>query len=490
MPRFHNYLLFAALGLVACSSKKNNTPTPDAPNVQVDAAGPTCLTPTLGAVDINDPGDGTYIAWSGDATPDVSGASGNTSIYKYEFYTGTGLDPLGTGPIDLSAGTQANYKSCSACVRMISSDASGAVAKQFFQTGGTLTLTEDPFLNSKMVGTITGLTLTEVTIDSANGYTSTPVSGGTCISVGNVTLNHDVVPNAWTCDHAKYNDGTTCDCACGLADPDCDTASNPVAGCTGAQVCVNAACTDTCNVNVGPVGCTTGTCGYQTSTQDICYTDATVVDPAALGGTCASTTPLLCAVSNTVATGVCDDFIANDQKCRKACDANADCLGTENCLSLFSTVTKGFCAPKATQDTCQAAGTVVVNGAAVNGDSTYALSNYNLGLEPTACDGFSQKGPDVVYKVALTAGQAITVTLDQVTNANFDPSVAIVGPDTGTAGSVCDVSPIGCLKGADTNTGGMGETLAYTATTAGTYFLIVDSFSYPGGTFRLTVTSP
>ena len=53
------------------------------------------------------------------------------------------------------------------------------------------------------------------------------------------------MPNSWTCDHAKYNDGVTCDCTCGF-DPDCEPAGSvPVAGCGNAsQVCNNDS--DTC----------------------------------------------------------------------------------------------------------------------------------------------------------------------------------------------------------------------------------------------------
>jgi hypothetical protein len=105
-----------------------------------------------------------------------------------------------------------------------------------------------------------------------------------------------------------------------------------------------------------------------------------------------------------------------------------------------------------------------------------------MGLEGATCTNEIQfdggvPGGDVVYSVVLTANQAITVTLAGV-SADYDPALAVVGPGTGaTPAAVCDAMPITeCVAGADANVGGMGETVNYTATTAGTYYIIVDSF--------------
>jgi hypothetical protein len=487
------------IGLMACSKNNNNNNHPDAPTSgddapNIDAPNATCTATVSGAQVIDqNPGDGSSISWSAPISTDLGG--GGPANLSIQFYS-VAADPL-TGTIDLSAGDQNNFATCAACMLVFTTDTTGALVKTFYQSGGSLALTEDPLATSHLSGTITNLSLIEVTIDQTS-FMSTPVVGGVCLSLGTVTLASDAVPAAWTCSHALFSDGTNCDCACGAHDPDCDIAAAPVHGCTGTQVCANAdTCTDTCNVlTTPPVACPTATdtCGYENTaagaTTDICYTDPTVADPAILGGTCASTTPFLCAVTNTDAAGLCDNFFGVDSVCRKACDQNTDCnVATQVCTPLFATGTKGICEPKPPiNDTCTTSQLIVVGAAAVTGTSAFATSNYNSGLEAMTCTGFAQPGPDVVYKVVLTAAQAITVTL-ATTDANFDPSISILGP--GTAGAVCgdpaDTTAVTCLVGADANGKGMGETFPFTATTAGTYFIVVDSFSFPGGAFTLTV---
>jgi hypothetical protein len=490
------------LGLAACGSSNKNNGNPDAGSNQGSDSGPpidgpvdgtvapTCVTTTYGAQAIVDNTPGTDIVWGGDATPDQSG--GGTTQYTMEFYPN--LDA--SAPIDLSMGDFAQYATCLACFRVIAVAADGmTLAHMFFQDGGTLTLTADPNATSTLAGTITNLSLVEVTIDAQNN--STLVPGGICLAVGNVTLAADLVPADWTCDHAKFGDGTTCDCGCGDHDPDCDNTAAPVAGCPGTQTCLSDVCTDSCNVQSppAPVGCsaTAGVCGInlQNATTDACYADATLVDPAAVGTACASTT-LLCSVTGTDSRGLCDNFIGADSICRKECDANSDCVtATEVCSPLFATGTQGLCTPKPpANDKCSTAQAVTI-GTQINGTSLFATSNYNAGLD--TCTGFPQPGPDVAYKVTLAAAQAITITVTPTDLTSiFDPSVSILGP--GTAAAVCgdpaDTTAVTCLAGADNGASAAPETLAFTATTAGTYFIIVDSFENPGGAFTLLVTSP
>ncbi|NVB80833.1 MAG: hypothetical protein HOV81_20720 [Kofleriaceae bacterium] len=443
----------------------------------------TAIAPTQTLVDSTEDA----ILWSGPVTTNLGG-TGETNIYL-EFYSG--LQAL-TGAIDLAAGSQANYQTCAACIRVVALDAAGKLEKEYFQSGGTITLTEDPFTHQRMIGSVTNLSLVEVNIDRSDTcdetcYQSTPVAGGVCLSLGNLTLNADAVPAEWTCPKADYADGATCNCACGAHDPDCDVANAPVAGCTGAQVCGDEdTCIDVCNVlSTPPMGCPAGTCGFYSSTQDICYTDATLFDPAALGGTCASATPLFCGVANTVAAGLCDVFEGDDLGCRKACDDAADCAAGQVCSAIVGA--KGLCITPPANDTCETAATLTI-GTPVNGSTGGAASNYNAGLEAMTCTGGAQKGADVAYQVTLAANQAITVTLTNV-SPNFDPSLALLGP--GTA-AVCNANPItACVKGADANFDGDGETFTFTATTAGTYYVIVDTFyQTQGGKFTLTVTSP
>ncbi len=461
------------LGLFACSkdSPKN---TPDATPLP-DGTSNGCIATTFGAQDLIFPNDGMAVTWGGPITPGLTGAA--TSQIQFQFYQGVAV-----GAADLTMGVNANFSTCTTCVLAFARDATGKITKRFFQSAGTVTLTADPITGNTMAGSYTGVQLVEVTVDSMS--VSTPVVGGACLSIADATLAHDGVPNAWTCAKPAFNAGTDCDCACGVHDPDCDM-SNTVVGCTGTQVCANHdVCTDTCKVLAPTKGCTTGTCGFETSTTDICYTDATLIDAAAVGGTCTSTTALFCGVTSTIATGVCDSFVGNDLACRKACDADAQCGVGNVCSPVVGA--KGFCITPPANDKCQNATTIVI-GTPVNGDSTYAVSNYDNGLETAACTNGAQGGPDVAYKVVLTANQAITATLSAV-GANFDPSLAIVGPSANP--NVCDADPIVCDKGADVGLAGAGETVAFTAPSAGIYYIIVDTFSAPGGQFTLTVTSP
>jgi len=369
--------------LVACGGgSKNNTPDAsavDAPKT-VDAA-PVCTPSTvvLGTQDIQSTST-TALLWGGPVTTDLG--DGGPANFSFQFYSGIETSLMGT--FDLSMGNQADYKTCAACMLIGSTDSTGALARTYYQSGGTLTLTEDPFTNKKMLGTISNLAMVEVTIDP-NTSATTLVPNGKCISIGSVTLNHSAVPNAWTCAQAAFAAGTACDCMCGVQDPDCDTTPTPATGCTTNQLCSNALC----------------------------------VDPAP-------------------------------------------------------------------NDTCQLAQALTI-GTPKNGNTAGATSNYDLGLEGAACTGFTQKGPDVAYSVALTAATAYTFTLTNVA-PQFDPSISLVGPG---APAVCDVSPVVCLAGADAGLKGDGETFAFTPTTTGTYYLIVDSNAMTGtGAFTITVTSP
>lgn len=474
------HALVSLLLVAACGGgDSDNNPTPDA--APTPDTGPSCTMTTLGGAQAFVDGSDSAILWSAPIATDLGG-TGETLI-NFEFYSG--IETSLSGTIDLAVGNQANYKTCAACIRVLTINAAGdAIEKTWFQTGGSITLTEDPFTNQKMLGSADNVTLAEVTVDPMT-FESTLVPGGTCLSLGSIQLMADAVPAAWTCAKEAYDDGTTCNCACGEHDPDCDIMAAPVAGCTGAQVCGrDDTCIDVCDVlSTPPVGCPTGTCGFESATRDICYTDAAVVDAAALGGTCAGNA-LFCGVANTVATGLCDSFEGDDKQCREACDATADCAATEVCAPIIGA--KGLCITPPVNDTCELAQLITI-GTPVNGRTGGAGSNYNAGLEAATCTGVSQAGADVAYRVVLTANQAITVTLSNV-SANFDPSVALVGPGAAT---VCNATTIACLKGADAGVEAEGETFTYTATTAGTYYLIVDTFyRTQGGSFTLNVTSP
>lgn len=367
---------FVAL-FAGCGGSDNNK-TPDAfiiHDMGIDAR--ACESATPGMLDFNGFDAQGFITWD---APLTAPGLGTTMTYQFEFYDNIEASLMGT--FDLKAGNQANYSSCAICVRAFERDDQGQVVKQYFQSGGSITLTEDPFTNKRIVGSLTDLQLEEVTI-AQQTFMSTPVPGGKCANFGSYAVDHDRVPNAWTCQHADYDSTTNCNCACGTPDPDCIINNVPVVGCTTGQACFNDAC---------------------------------VAAPA--------------------------------------------------------------------NDTCALA-TALTLGTPVTGTTAGAQRNYSNGLEGTACTGFKQPGPDVVYSIDLTANQAITVTLSGLA-ADYDGSIALVGPGAAT---LCDANPIAtCVAGADDKFDGENETFTYTATTAGTYYVIVDAYApNVGGSFTLTV---
>jgi hypothetical protein len=145
------------------------------------------------------------------------------------------------------------------------------------------------------------------------------------------------------------------------------------------------------------------------------------------------------------------------------------------------------CVTPPTNDTCATAAAITI-GTPVTGDTSGAKRNYDAGLDAVACTGVGQPGPDVVYSVDLAAAQQITVTLSGLA-ATYDGGVSLVGPG---AAALCDANPIAtCVAGADDKFAGQTETFMYTATGAGTYFIIVDGYGIEdGGTYTLGVTSP
>jgi hypothetical protein len=126
----------------------------------------------------------------------------------------------------------------------------GQVVKEYFQTGGTMTINGDPLTTQNLDATISGLTFEEVSIDDMSAV-STPVPGGLCGGLVDQAAQHDNVPNAFTCPHAGWNDGTTCNCVCGEPDPDCVLDTATISGCSGTDRCFHDECVaeitnDTC----------------------------------------------------------------------------------------------------------------------------------------------------------------------------------------------------------------------------------------------------
>lgn len=348
---------------------------PDAPR--------QCSAVTAQAFDLYDFDDG-YVAYAAllDGTID-----GNGVYYRFEFYSD--IEPSLSGTFDLAAGNQANYQTCAICVRGFEYSGQNVV-KSFFQSAGTISLSMDPLTAKHFTASVTGLRFEEVTIDQTGTFHSTPVAGGACADVADNSIDHDQVPNDWTCSpRSDFAAGTGCNCNCGVYDPDCDNAAAAITGCPNSY---------------------------------------------------------------------------------------DSCSGDGSCVTL---------APA--NETCVAATALTINAAAVTGRTVAASSNYDMGLEGAGCTNAAQPGADVVYKVTLTASTAYTISLTNL-SSTFDGSLSLVGPGAAT---LCDASPIAtCVKGADAGAQGATETLTFTPSTGGDYFIIVDSKESAGtGTFSIAITS-
>lgn len=480
-------LVATLLAFAACSSDKKNDTPPDSSGSNMggsDAPTSTCATPAYTDPSFDfDGASADNVVWVAPVTNDLG--DGGKSQLTFEFYSGTDL----TQTIDLASGDYANYKTCAACLRLVTiNDAGDMLLRAYFQSGGTIKLTGDPLTTQHLTLTATDVSLDEVMIDP-DTYESTPVPGGKCLSLGSFTLDRDNIPTTWTCAKAKFNDGASCDCECGRADPDCSTTTNPVVGCTAAQVCGGeGTCIDKCSVfSTPPVGCPANhTCGIVLGDpQDLCYaSDDPFFAQVAVGADCASDEAYMCAVTGSIATGFCDYWSTGDNFCRTACDTQADCGAGKICQANFGA--EGVCATIPANDTCATATTLTV-GTEITGTTAGATANYDAGLDAATCTNGGSTGRDVVYKVNLTAGTTYTVTLANV-STYYDASISIAGP--GTAAAVCGGATITCLKGADAGAGGDGETFNYAVTTTGTYYIFVDSFSTGrSGTYSIKVAA-
>jgi hypothetical protein len=111
-------------------------------------------------------------------------------------------------------------------------------------------------------------------------------------------------------------------------------------------------------------------------------------------------------------------------------------------------------------------------GTTVTGDTT----GYADDVRPaSACTGFLPDGPDAIYSVTVNAG--VTITAVATPTTGWDISLELVQP--------CTATPT-CLDGSDVISG--AETVTYTTTAQGTYFIVVDGYN-PGvaGPFSLNV---
>jgi hypothetical protein len=135
--------------------------------------------------------------------------------------------------------------------------------------------------------------------------------------------------------------------------------------------------------------------------------------------------------------------------------------------------------PPPANDTC--AGAIPIDCGvtlSLSGSTTFANNDYTPLLSGTGgCTGFTALGRDVVYSLTVTAGQILNISY----TSSADGSVYVI--------SDCASPTTSCVAGADATLGGVPEVLNYAFATAGTYYLILDSFgTNSSGNWTLTGT--
>ena len=116
-------------------------------------------------------------------------------------------------------------------------------------------------------------------------------------------------------------------------------------------------------------------------------------------------------------------------------------------------------------DNCAGAIVIPCGSFNISGDTSNANNDYTFPTDASSCTGFTADGRDVVYKMNIMVGDSIWVDFASSTT---DGSIYIVTNCNDVAGS--------CVVGEDSTDVGGKETLRYKFTTAGTYYLIIDSF--------------
>lgn len=135
--------------------------------------------------------------------------------------------------------------------------------------------------------------------------------------------------------------------------------------------------------------------------------------------------------------------------------------------------------PPPENDTCD--GAIAIDRCTegvIAGDLTLAVNNYDPSIPGPSCTGYGATGNDVTYVMTLVAGDMVHLFY----YGGYDESIYIVT-------DCSDMTT--CVEGAD-GTVGTGETIDWTATADGTYYIICDKYGTGGAAFSLTyeITCP
>ncbi len=441
-------------------------------------------------------------------------------------------DATYVGSFDIEGSRDDNRATCAHCVMAFS----GLTRDHgFFAASGTMTLRSDPY-GMVLDATLVDLRMIEVTIGGPT-LMSTPVPGGACLEVADVDVDLAFPPPGWTCDAATYGDGADCQCRCGLLDPDCDGTREAV-DCNASQICeirrdipsFAPFCAQRCS-RVESRPCGNGVCAIDANEQEYCDPTPMARSGVALGQRCAVGSVYCAPVGTSFWDGLCDQLGRGDGICRPTChtDAECDAAALERCYHLFGDTSVGHCAPRypaawtcdptfyadgascdcgcgphdpdcdaagsplrgcdagevcardlcvtpPANDTCATAAALAVGtpGSPVttNGSTLGADDHYATQRDVGACIDVDLDGPDVVYAVTLAAGQSLDLVLHQ---PDLFLGLYVLGPGDATA--ACDATASHCVIGAQAADIGADITLHFAPTAAGTYFVVVDSFS-------------
>jgi hypothetical protein len=121
-------------------------------------------------------------------------------------------------------------------------------------------------------------------------------------------------------------------------------------------------------------------------------------------------------------------------------------------------------------DQCSSAFLVTSSGVQT-GNTQTAVNDYS---QSNSCTGYASTGPDIVYRVPLSAGDRLRASLQP--NTSWDASLYLVTSCSNVAQS--------CVAGQDN---GNPEVVDYVAAQAGDHFLIVDGYGSAGGAYTLTI---
>lgn len=239
--------------------------------------------------------------------------------------------------------------------------------KTYIADTGTLEIAADP-----QPATVRGISavIANARLVEADVWTYVPVVGGACLSISSasVAVATVVPPAAWTCSAGLYDSHDGCDCNCGTYDPDCSRTDDTrmfrcaLAGatCDSTGTCVGGIAEWTCSASAYNSG---GSCNCGCGVHDPDCDDefATVVGCAA-GATCSATTNTCvgglvvpstwtCAANMYGNTGACNcNCGAYDPDCASAtatevrgCTGGAVCSATGTCTGGIATPSTWTC---------------------------------------------------------------------------------------------------------------------------------------------------